>query len=200
MQQLRSLSNERDGTDPSATVCARDLLDVAPPVVRAIRKMMRGYRLSELSVPQFRAMALLSYSPKASLSTVADFIGSSLPAASRMIDGLVARKLVARQACAKDRRQVSLVLTPKGLGAFRESREATHRQLAEKLKPLSREQRRCVVSAMQWLGELFGNDADKMCPSSPAPCRPGRTPAESKSEAPAAVSSDADLSEIRIRS
>jgi len=43
-------------------------------------------------------MALLSYSPKASLSTVADFIGSSLPAASRMIDGLVARKLVARQA------------------------------------------------------------------------------------------------------
>jgi DNA-binding MarR family transcriptional regulator len=171
MQQLQVASNSgaarsaegrERGVDPGPDLCARELLDVAPPVVRAIRKIMRGYRLADLSVPQFRAMALLSYSPKASLSCVADFIGSSLPAASRMIDGLVSRKLVARKICKKDRRQVSLVLTPKGLSAFRESREATHKQLAEKLVPLSSDQRRSVIDAMRWLGELFGSDAERM--------------------------------------
>jgi DNA-binding MarR family transcriptional regulator len=161
------LSDENIGSsrnamqDPcSSDECARNLLDVAPPVVRTIRHLMRHHRLSGLSVPQFRAMALLSFSPKASLSCVADFIGSSLPAASRMIDGLVAKKLVARKECCNDRRQISLILTPKGQNAFRESRVATQRQLAERLAGLSAPQQKGVIEAMRCLGEIFGSDAD----------------------------------------
>jgi len=70
-----------DGTVAASDACAAAVLDVAPPVVRAIRKMMREHRLDELSVPQFRTLGLLTYSPEASLSLVADYIGSSLPAA-----------------------------------------------------------------------------------------------------------------------
>lgn len=151
--------------------CARDLLDVVPPVVRAIRHLMRDHRLRGLSVPQFRAMSLLSYSPKASLSTVADFIGSSLPAASRMIDGLVARKLVARKECCNDRRQVSLVLTQRGQSAFRESRLATQRQLAERLAGLSPAEQKGVMEAMRCLGEIFGSDADIPRGTNPAEIR-----------------------------
>src|ERR1700685_2433550 len=87
--------------------CASLILDVVPPIARTIRKMMRQHRLAGLSVPQFRALGLLSVSPQASLSCVAESIGSSLPAASRMIDGLVSKKLVGRKECCHDRRQIS---------------------------------------------------------------------------------------------
>lgn len=140
--------------------CAEALLNVAPPVVREIRKMMREHRLPELSVPQFRALGLLTFCPDASLSTMADYIGSSLPAASRMIDGLVAKNLIARKQCCRDRRQVSLELTPLGREAFMESRKATRLQLARKLSGLSARKKEGIVQAMRWLGEVFGSDAE----------------------------------------
>jgi DNA-binding MarR family transcriptional regulator len=122
--------------------------------------MMREHRLPELSVPQFRTLSLLSFSPEASLSTVADYIGSSLPAASRMMDGLVARNLVARTTCCHDRRQISLQLTSLGQKCFLESRQATRRQLVSCLAGLSEAQKDSVVSAMKFLGEIFGSDAE----------------------------------------
>jgi DNA-binding MarR family transcriptional regulator len=163
MQLLPKQINEgatADAVEAASADCAGAVLNVAPPVVRAIRKMMRDHRLPELSVPQFRALALLTFSPEASLSTLADYVGSSLPAASRMIDGLVAKNLVARTECRHDRRQVSLELTPLGRSAFLESRQATQRQLAQRLAGLSTTQRQTVIEVMGWLGEVFGSDAE----------------------------------------
>jgi DNA-binding MarR family transcriptional regulator len=115
-------------------------------------------------------MALLSRAPKASLSCVADYVGSSLPAASRMIEGLVSKKLVNRCECCEDRRQISLGLTPRGESAFRASRRATQRQLALRLGSLSPAKRQAVVEGMQWLAEIFGSDADRD-PAPPAKAR-----------------------------
>jgi DNA-binding MarR family transcriptional regulator len=146
--------------ETSSDECAGQVLDVAPRVVRAIRKLMRDHRLSDLSVPQFRALGLLSFSPKVSLSELADHVGTSLPAASRMVDGLVLRKLVARKTCCDDRRQVSLVLTARGAGAFRASRQATRRQLSRQMASLSGPQRLAVIEAMEILSGIYGADAD----------------------------------------
>jgi DNA-binding MarR family transcriptional regulator len=146
--------------DSESAECASAVLNVTPPVVRAIRKMMREHRLPELSVPQFRALGLLARAPDASLSMVADHIGSSLPATSRMIDGMVAKNLIARKECCHDRRQVSLQLTKTGRSAFLESRQATYRQLAEQLSALSEPQRQTILEAMKWLGKVFGSDEE----------------------------------------
>jgi DNA-binding MarR family transcriptional regulator len=81
-----------------------------------------------------------------------------------MIDGLVAKKLVARQACCGDRRQVSLMLTPRGASAFRASRQATQRKLATRLRPLTDIQLEAVSQAMRFLADIFGTDADKSPP------------------------------------
>ena len=174
MQSLpKEIKSKTAAGEPAALSdgCAEAVLDIAPPVVRAIRKMMREHRLPELSVPQFRTMALLNFCPDASLSTVADYVGSSLPAASRMIDGLVAKNLVLRTQCCKDRRQVSLKLTPVGREAFLESRQATRLQLAQRLSELSAEKKEGVIEAMRWLGEVFGSDAKLSSgfPISPSP-------------------------------
>jgi DNA-binding MarR family transcriptional regulator len=154
--------NRAPADQPPTDDCASAILDVVPPVARTIRKMMRQHRLAGLSVPQFRALGLLSFSPQASLSCVADYIGSSLPAASRMIDGLVAKKLVGRKECSHDRRQISLVLTPLGLSAFVESRQAAQRQLSEQLAGLPEDRKKRVIEAMRCLGQVFGNDADRL--------------------------------------
>jgi len=160
MQLLHTGNNGGAAAPIGADECARRVLDVAPPVVRAIRKLMRHHRLAGMSVPQFRAMGLLSRAPQASLSCVADYVGSSLPAASRMIDGLVLKKLVKRCECCKDRRQVSLGLTSRGESAFRASRLATQKQLARRLGSLSPAKRQTVVEGMQWLAEIFGSDSE----------------------------------------
>ena len=119
MQLLRGETNSgANGGGVSGDECARHVLDVTPPTIRAIRQLMRSHRLRGLSVPQFRAMARLSWLPKASLSNVAEHVGCSLPAASRMIDVLVAQKLVVRHQCSNDRRQVSLGLTAREASAF----------------------------------------------------------------------------------
>jgi DNA-binding MarR family transcriptional regulator len=158
------LRNTTSGKKGSSHECARCVLDVTPPVGRVLRQFMRHHRLEGLSVPQFRALALLSFSPKASLSLLADHVGSSLPAASRMVDGLVAKKLIARQESSNDRRQVSLALTPRGMIAFRESRQATHRQLTQLLSVLTASQRQDIIQSMKLLAGIFGSDADILPP------------------------------------
>jgi DNA-binding MarR family transcriptional regulator len=141
--------------------CASRVLDVAPMVVRELRKRMRTHRMEGMSVPQFRAMALLYHSPKATLSAVADHVGSSLPAASRMIDGLVARGMVARHECTNDRRQVSLALTPRGAGAFRTSRDFTRRQLTELFSATPQRQQQMIIAGMNALAGIFGSKAEQ---------------------------------------
>jgi DNA-binding MarR family transcriptional regulator len=162
MQLLQDGNTELAGV--SSGDCAQHVLDVVPPVVRAIRELMRNHRLRGLSVPQFRAMALLTFNPEASLSDVADYVGSSLPAASRMIEALVNKKLVARHECSRDRRCVSLSLTPRGAEGFRESRRATQKQLADRLEKLGATQRKIVIEGMRQLADVFGSDAERMAP------------------------------------
>ena len=141
--------------------CARRVVDVAPMVVRELRKLMRTHRLEGMSVPQFRAMALLYHSPNATLSAVADHLGCSLPAASRMIEGLVARGMIARHECTDDRRQISLALTPRGAGAFRTSRDYTRRQLKEMLSATPQRQQQMIIAGMNVLAGIFGSKAEQ---------------------------------------
>jgi DNA-binding MarR family transcriptional regulator len=98
----------------TAAECAESIVDVVPLVMRAIQAEMRSARTRGLSVPQFRALAYIDYHPGASLSDVAEHVGLTLPSTSKMIDGLVARELVARDVCAVDRRRIALALTERG--------------------------------------------------------------------------------------
>src|SRR5881394_602656 len=92
--------------DTQALTVAADTLDGMPPVMWFIRCHMRRHRTAGISVPQFRALALLDRYPTASLSLVAEHLGSSQPSASRLITGLVIRGFVTRKQCDQDRRQV----------------------------------------------------------------------------------------------
>ena len=95
-------------------ICARELLEVTPAIIQAIRVEMRAQRQHDLSVPQFRALAFISNKPGSSLSAAAEHIGLTLPTMSVLVEGLVQRGLVQRVPDLRDRRRVLLTLTAEG--------------------------------------------------------------------------------------
>lgn len=141
--------------DLTAQQCALDVLDAVPPVIWFIRQEMRAYR-KELSLAQFRALARVQRSPAVNLSAVADHLGCSLPAASRLVQGLVQQGLLKRTGCPKDRRQLELAITDSGLDVLTAAWSGTQDKLSQELEKLAPEQRRTVAEAMQSLKQLFG--------------------------------------------
>lgn len=154
MQSLLDASNPLTFEDD----CAGDLLDTVPLVMRVIRAQMCRHR-SGLTVPQFRSLCFINSGQGHSLSEVADFIGLSLPAMSRLVDGLVEKKLLSRRPCAEDRRHVRLAVTTAGKAALREARLLAQAHLAEALKQITPKQRLAVVQSMKTLRGVFTPDS-----------------------------------------
>lgn len=144
-------------------VTANELVDTVPLVMRVIRKHFRRHR-SGLSIAQFRTLWFVSTDAHQSLSAVAEFIGLSLPAMSRMVDGLVAKEFIERRSCEKDRRHVRLSITEKGESAVREARSIAQNHVAEVLTQLSSEQQNSVRAAMEILRSVFTPEASSVDP------------------------------------
>jgi DNA-binding MarR family transcriptional regulator len=140
-------------TSPDA--CAQEILEVVPAVMRTIRAELRRHRTADLSVPQFRTLAFIDRNADASLSDVAEHIGLTLPSISKIVEGLVTRKLVTRQTHRTDRRRMTLTLTARGQTALQSSRAATRACLAEDLAALSDRQREMITQALEILRPAF---------------------------------------------
>jgi len=139
----------------STDECAHAILEVAPAIMRTIRTEMRRHRTSDLSVPQFRTLAFIDNHEGPSLSDVAGHIGLTLPSMSKIVDGLVARKLITREIASADRRRITLALTSRGQTLLTAARGATKACLAEMLQSLSLTDRTLVINAMETLRLIF---------------------------------------------
>ena len=135
--------------------CAREILDVVPSVMRDIRTQMRCRRTTELSVPQFRSLLFVNNNAGASLSEVADHMGLTLPSTSKLVDDLIQKGLMTRQEQAKDRRRVSLGVTPRGVTILEACRRGTLEYLAEKLSSVSSDDQAAIVKAMKAMHKVF---------------------------------------------
>jgi DNA-binding MarR family transcriptional regulator len=167
MQSLQdaTISPQTHGGHGAAPAeCARAMLDGMPPVMWFIRRHLRRHRTRGVSVPQYRVLCVLDAHPQSSLSAVADNLGLGLPATSRLVTGLVGKGLVARKSRPGDRRQVSLVLTPKGRAAMNMNRQLTIDELAGEIAHLSEAQRETIVEAMSVLRGVFGIAAPAASP------------------------------------
>ncbi len=145
----------RDATIATADGCARELLASVPGLMRVIRAEMRGHRQAPLTVPQFRTLVFVNYHAAASLSVLAEHLGLSLPATSRMIDVLAKRGLLARRAQPSDRRCLALSLTHRGRVAFRAAHDATRAALARRLAELSAAELAAINQALAILNRVL---------------------------------------------
>lgn len=168
MQQMQRANNDHA---PDAADCAGLLMEVAPAVMRTIRREMRRQRAADLSVPQFRALGYLSRHPGAPLSELAEHLGLTAPATSRLVEGLVARGYAARQTNAADRRSVALTATTKGAEMLAAAQQHVRGHLAERLAALSADERVAVARAAELLRPLFatGGQAAATTPDDPDP-------------------------------
>jgi DNA-binding MarR family transcriptional regulator len=149
-----------DMIQSSIGVCTREVLDVVPLAMRAIRAQLRKHGAREVSVPHFRTLAYLNRHGGTSLSDVAEHIGVSLPSMSALIDSLVMKGLVIRQTHPEDRRRMTLTLTERGRTTLRVAHEAAASYLEAKLGQLSATERATVIEAMQVLKRAFRKAVD----------------------------------------
>ena len=145
--------------ESSAEVCALRVLNTVPIVMRYIRAEMRSRRAKGVSVPQFRSMTFLRMNEGASLSRVAEHVGLSMPAMSRLIDGLVRRGLLVRAVSSSDRRMVTLHLTDRGQEMMKAARRWTQNRLASVLEDLPADRRSDISGAMTLLSGAFADSA-----------------------------------------
>ena len=138
---------------------AQQVLEAVPLVMRTIRGQLRSHRRADISVPQFRAMGYIDQNQGASLSDLANHIGLTLPSMSKLIDGLVSRKLVTRTSDALDRRRICLSLTPLGREELKAAHRFTEKYLAVQLAGLSEADLQAIARSMQVLKALFSQES-----------------------------------------
>jgi DNA-binding MarR family transcriptional regulator len=136
-------------------VCAREVMETVPLVMRFIRMEMRSRRAPSLSVPQFRVLTFLSRRPGAPLSSVAEHLGVARSTASAIVDRLVRRKLMSRTTHPEERRSVVLRLTPAGTQYLEHAREAASSRMAKVLAGLPAADLLQVTQGLTLLGGAF---------------------------------------------
>jgi DNA-binding MarR family transcriptional regulator len=145
---------------PTATMltpelCAHEVMETIPLVMRFIRKEMRSRRAPSLSIPQLRVLTFLHHVPGAPLAGVTEHLGVSRSTASALVDRLVRRKLVNRTEDPQERRCVVLTLTPAGAQHLQQARDATCACLAQVLAGLSEADLLQVTEGLTLLGNAF---------------------------------------------
>lgn len=136
-------------------LCAREVMETVPLVMRFIRAETRSRRAPSLSIPQFRVLTFLSRTPGAPLSGVAEHLGVARSTASAIVDRLVRRKLVSRTVHPLERRCVVLMLTPAGARHYQQAREAASTRMAKVFAGLSRADLLRVMEGLTLLGSAF---------------------------------------------
>lgn len=135
--------------------CAAEILEAVLAGIWFIRAQMRRHRGSDLSVPQFRTLVFIHGHPGASLSAVSDWLGLSLPATSRLVAGLVGKKLVCRRIPPGNRRAVALSISARGDRTVAAARQGTIMRLAAMVAPLGDDERGAIRSALVALRHEF---------------------------------------------
>lgn len=155
MQQLHGAT-----VSPALDRCAAAVLDAGLLVSRFVRAAMWRHRPAGLSVVQFRALTFLNAHPDSGPSELAEYLMLSRPAATRLVDQLAAKKLLARRVDADDRRRLTLGITAAGRKNLDAYFAAARALVAERLASLPAAERDAVTRAMELLRPRFSGPTE----------------------------------------
>lgn len=114
-------------------------------------RMFRVCKAEDLTPPQFFALYTISRLTRTKMSPLADELGLSMGAASTLVDRLVQRGLVARDADVSDRRAVFVSLSDKGTRVLAEAKAARREILTQVFGQLAPEMRTEVLGGLDLL-------------------------------------------------
>jgi DNA-binding MarR family transcriptional regulator len=99
------------------TELSADLPRAARALTLAARALERAAAARDLTLAQFRVLVLVAAGDERS-SLLAERLAVAKPTITAVVDGLVERGFVAREAVAGDRRSIRVALTPAGVAAL----------------------------------------------------------------------------------
>ena len=148
-------------TDPGGpeTVKVRYPNDMDSELRQAVRVLAMAARAletagGELTLPQYRVLALVASSPDRA-SRIAELASVSRPSLTGLLDGLEAKGLVRRHDVAGDRRGVHLIVTDAGHASLAATEEVMAGKLGRMLGCVSPRARSQVLSGTKALGQAL---------------------------------------------
>lgn len=136
------------------------LLEIVPRVMHDIRREMRATKPANLTVTRFRALLFLRRNPEAGTSLLAEHLGISAPAVSRLVDALVKDSLVERRDPEEDRRRISLLVSEKGLAELKKAMQGTKRRLGNLFSGLGLSGRKKICLGLEELKNIFSESSE----------------------------------------
>lgn len=139
----------------AATRTAGEALDTGMAFMRYVRDHARDRKPTDLSLPQFRTLAILMKEPERSLTDIAEDLCVSPAAITKMADSLEERGLVKRTTGPEDRRRVTIQPTAAGRRIVNETRGALIEGIAERLDALSARELDTLANSLVTLRSLL---------------------------------------------
>ena len=147
--------------DTTPDQVASAILETVPPTMRAIREQMRSARVAGLSVPQFRLMRFVRPNPGTGLSALAEHLGTTMPAASQLVERVVRAGFLTREQHPTEHRRVELRVTDAGAAALAQCDERTRAWLCERLDGLDPEQLEAIATALRQVRSVVERERPK---------------------------------------
>lgn len=154
---MQALQKRRTAGDaPVTDEVASHLMELVPEVMYFLRGSYRRLRPSHLTIPQIRLLVFVQRRPAGSISQLADMLGVSLPAASRLVETMVKRGLVRRVSDKRDKRNAMLSLSRSGQQQLKAAQDSGRQALGQRLAALPAGQNRAIATALEQLRRVFG--------------------------------------------
>jgi DNA-binding MarR family transcriptional regulator len=141
------------------------LTEIAEALPEIIRRLKGNRRLSsgewELTVAQVRALGVVAHHADCTMGELARRLGISLSAATGLVDRLVQRGLIEREADSSDRRLVCLRLTAAAKRVPAAFRRQTRRRMAAALEQLSEPELQQIAEGLALLRMALGGSEEQ---------------------------------------
>jgi DNA-binding MarR family transcriptional regulator/N-acetylglutamate synthase-like GNAT family acetyltransferase len=124
---------------------------------RQLGLLDQGMLGSDLSLTELRVLYELCHRSGATATSIARDLGLDAGYLSRLLKRFERRRYIKRARSASDRRERTLMLTERGIAAFRPLEKATREQIAGMLEPMTLRQRNELVGAMQTVRVLLND-------------------------------------------
>jgi DNA-binding MarR family transcriptional regulator len=139
---------------------AAHLLDTIPAIMNEWRKVMNDGLPQGLTVNQYRVLYFVSTGFE-SQCLMAKHLGVTAAAMSKMVDGLVEKKMITRKGHLEDRRHIILSISASGKKIVKQMRLQVEKRMQAHLDVLATSQQKEIEKALITLQSVFSVIGEK---------------------------------------
>ena len=136
---------------------SRRMIELLPRMIRGIAQRESNYlSRGKITFPQLWVMERLSHQDRCPMNELAHFLKVTRPAATGLVDRLIAQGLVSREGDSRDRRIVRVRLTPKGRRILSDIWEQKRRMLQEVFGRIAPARRQQYLQTLEQVVQILG--------------------------------------------